>query len=80
MRMLAQVTATPMRLSERRKSKVSLAMLINQGLGGPKAMAKAAADGQMVNIPSRPYFSNGVTKEISESVLLDLRYQCRIVS
>jgi len=35
----------------RRKTKVSLAMIINQGLVGPKAMAKAAADGHMVNIP-----------------------------
>ncbi len=34
-----------------RKSKVSLAMVINQGLVGPKAMAKAAADGHTVNIP-----------------------------
>lgn len=28
-----------------RKLKVSLAMKINQGLGDPKVMAKAAADG-----------------------------------
>ena len=35
-----------------RKPKVSLAMAISQGLGGPKVMAKAAADGQTVNIPS----------------------------
>ena len=35
----------------RRKTKVSLAMLISQGLVGPKVMAKAAADGHMVNIP-----------------------------
>jgi hypothetical protein len=35
----------------RRKIKVSLAMSIIQGLVGPKAMAKAAADGHMVNIP-----------------------------
>lgn len=28
-----------------RKSKVSLAMSISQGLGGPKVMAKAEADG-----------------------------------
>ena len=38
-------------IPEGRKSKVSLAMVINQGLVGPKAMAKAAADGHMVNIP-----------------------------
>ena len=30
----------------RRKHKVSLAMLISQGLVGPKGMAKAAPDGQ----------------------------------
>ena len=34
-----------------RKSKVSFAMNISEGLGGPKAMAKAAADGHTVNIP-----------------------------
>ena len=33
-----------------RKSKVSSAMEVSGGLGGPKAMAKAAADGQGVNI------------------------------
>ena len=42
---------------EPRKSKVSVALAINHGLVGPKAMAKAAADGQTVNIPSRPYES-----------------------
>ena len=35
----------------RRKIKVSLAMLISQGLVGPKRMAKAELDGHMVNIP-----------------------------
>ena len=35
----------------RRKIKVSFAMKISEGLVGPKAMAKAAADGHMVNIP-----------------------------
>ena len=34
-----------------RKSKVSLAMVINQGLVGPKPMAKAGGDGHRVNIP-----------------------------
>ena len=34
-----------------RKTKVSLAMKISQGLVGPKEMAKAASDGHMVNIP-----------------------------
>ena len=41
----------PDEISGRRKSKVSLAMEIIQGLVGPKAMAKAAADGHTVNIP-----------------------------
>jgi hypothetical protein len=40
-----------------RKPKVSLAMAISQGLGGPKVMAKAAADGQTVNIPSPHTYS-----------------------
>ncbi len=35
----------------RRKTKVSLAMIVIQGLVGPKGMAKAAPDGHMVNIP-----------------------------
>ena len=40
---------------EPRKSKVSVALAINHGLGGPKAMAKAEADGQLVNIPALPH-------------------------
>ena len=54
-----------------RKPKVSLAMMIIQGLVGPKAMAKAAADGQQVNIPAPRYFFDGVTEEINKSRLLD---------
>jgi hypothetical protein len=42
-----------------RKPKVSLAMTISQRLGGPKAMAKAVADGQPVNIPALPFFTTG---------------------
>ena len=37
---------------EPRKSKVSVALAINHGLGGPKPIPKGAGDGQMVNIPS----------------------------
>lgn len=37
---------------ERRKPKVSLAMLIIQGLGGPKGKPKGVPDGQLVNIPA----------------------------
>ena len=39
-----------------RKSKVSSATEIGGGLGGPKVMAKAAADGQQVNIPALLFF------------------------
>ena len=35
---------------QRRKTKVSLAMIVSQGLVGPKGMAKAAPDGNTVNI------------------------------
>ena len=55
---------------EPRKSKVSVALAINHGLGGPKAMAKAAADGQTVNIPSRPHVLKKGTKERGWSALL----------
>ena len=37
--------------ASRRKIKVSLVMLISQGLVGPKGMAKAVLDGHRVNIP-----------------------------
>ena len=40
----------------RRNVKVSLVMLISQGLVGPKGMAKAVLDGQEVNIPLLPHF------------------------
>ena len=36
---------------ERRKTKVSFAMTISEGLVGPKGMAIAEPDGYMVNIP-----------------------------
>ena len=39
----------------RRKTEVSLAMSISQGLVGPKGMARAAPDGQQVNIPALLY-------------------------
>ena len=42
----------PDEISGHRKPKVSLAMTINQGLGGPKAKPKGVADGQPVNIPA----------------------------
>ena len=42
-----------------RKSKVSSATKIGGGLGDPKAMAKAAAKGTLVNIPALPFISMG---------------------
>ena len=39
----------------RRKPKVSLAMAIIQGLGGPKGKPKGLLDGQPVNIPAPEY-------------------------
>jgi len=38
------------------KSKVSLAMVFNQGLVGPKEKPKGVPDGQSVNIPTLGYF------------------------
>ena len=35
----------------RRKTKVSFAMLISEGLVGPKGMTKVGPDGHTVNIP-----------------------------
>ena len=55
---------------EPRKSKVSVALAINHGLGGPKVIPKGAADGKMVNIPSRPYDHNRMTKETNRRALL----------
>jgi hypothetical protein len=55
---------------EPRKSKVSVALAINHGLGGPKAMEKSAADGQTVNIPSQPHDHIQGTKERGRSALL----------
>ena len=40
-----------------RKTKVSFAMKISEGLVGPKGMAKAAPDGQQVNIPAPVFIS-----------------------
>ena len=53
-----------------RKSKVSSVTEIGGGLDGPKAMAKAAAKGQLVNIPAPKHFCEGGTKDINLSVLM----------
>ena len=39
------------------KPKVSLAMTINQGLGGPKEKPNGVSDGQSANIPTLSYIS-----------------------
>ena len=43
-------------IPDHRKPKVSLAMSISQGLVGPKPMAKAGGNGQLVNIPALRIF------------------------
>jgi hypothetical protein len=55
---------------EPQKSKVSVALAINHGLGGPKAIPKGAADGQQVNNPARPHSHIRRTKEIKLGALL----------
>jgi len=51
-----------------RKSKVSLAMVFNQGLGGPKANPKGVADGQSINISTLLYSFNMVRNLVSKAV------------
>jgi len=55
-----------------RKPKVSLAMIIIQGLVGPKDKSRGDSDGQQVNIPAPFLVFNGVTQGCKWSVLLDL--------
>ena len=55
---------------EPRKSKVSVALAINHGSGGPKPIPKGAGDGQLVNIPALPRFFGTVTKNINLRTLL----------
>ena len=50
-----------------RKSKVSLAMVFNQGLGGPKMNPKGIIDGQLVNIPTPCYLFNIVRNLVSKA-------------
>lgn len=57
-----------------RKSKVSLAMVFNQGLVGPKAKPKGVVDGQPVNIPALGYNFNSKTKHSSFHGLLDFTF------
>ena len=55
---------------EPRKSKVSVALAIIHGLGGPKAIPKGAVDGKLVNIPARSHDHIERTKEINNYALL----------
>ena len=55
---------------EPQKSKVSVALAINHGLGGPKVIPKGAADGKLVNIPAQSHDHNRMTKDISKCALL----------
>ena len=63
----------PDETSGHRKPKVSLAMTISQGLGGPKGKPKGVPDGQPVNIPAHPLNKNRRTENSTLSALLDLR-------
>ena len=45
-------------------------MAINHGLGDPKAMARAAADGKPVNIPAHALMCDGVTEKIMLRALM----------
>ena len=42
-------------------------MVFNQGLGGPKANPKGAADGQSINISTLLYFFNKVRNLVSKA-------------
>ena len=61
--------------SGHRKPKVSLAMSISQGLGGPKMNPKGVVDGQPVNIPALLYFFTDMTENWKLRVLLDLLFR-----
>ena len=56
-----------------RKPKVSLAMAISQGLGGPKGKPKGVPNGEPVNSPALPFFSNKITHHSNPDGLLDFR-------
>ena len=53
--------------SAHRKSKVSLAMVFNQGLGGPKVNPKGEADGQQINISALLYLFNKVRNLVGKA-------------
>ena len=57
----------PGEIPGRQKTKVSLAMVISQGLVGPKGMTTVGPDGQMVNIPSLPVGAMGRRRVIDRA-------------
>ena len=63
---------------EPRKSKVSVALAINHGLGGPKPIPKGAGDGQLVNIPALPCFFETMTEKINLRALLVWHGLCKV--
>ena len=54
-----------------RKPEVSLAMVIIQGLGGPKLNPKGVGEGQPVNIPAHPLDKLQMTQSKFLERLLD---------
>ena len=67
-------------IPEHRKLKVSLAMFVIQGLGGPKVNPKGVADGQLVNIPAHLLVKLERTKGSSGGLLLDLGWLSKDLS
>ena len=62
----------PCEIQGHRKSKVSLAMAISQGLGDPKGKPRGVPDGQPVNIPALGHFFKKATEVSNLGALLDL--------
>ena len=55
----------------RRKTKVSFAMVISEGLVGPKGIPNGGPDGEQVNIPAHSVRSDGGTEGCTHGFLLD---------
>ena len=55
----------------RRNTKVSFAMVISEGLVGPKPIPNGGGDGEQVNIPAHSIRSDGGTERCTHGILLD---------
>ena len=55
----------------RRNTKVSFAMMISEGLVGPKPIPNGGGDGEQVNIPAHSIRSDGGTECCTLGILLD---------